>query len=154
MASEQQVKRYLAYWFQLGKKVVIHKDCTLLLPKSVYQGERYSQEFETIWQRVILPDSGDCYLEGTTQTIAELLTQKWDIEPCFRCDMPVPVINIGLPPESCTCYDLPTWPNTELPAPREPGRSKECLSLIRDRLGQSENQPDFDEDTSPGKKGE
>ena len=134
MASEQQVKRYLAYWFQLGKKVVIGNGNSALLPQPVMVGNRYSDEFERIWQQILAPDSGDCYLEGTAETIAHLLTPQWDLEPCVRCDMPVPVINVGMPPEACPCRDLPTWPNTELPLPREPVDSQGRLNQIRERL--------------------
>lgn len=134
MASEAEVKRYLAYWLQLGKKVVIGNGNLTLQPQSVIAGDRYSQEFENIWQQILSPDSGDCYLEGTIQTIAELLTPRWDLKPCVRCEMPVPLINIGIAPESCPCNDLPMWPNTEVPLPREPVDSKARLSTIRDRL--------------------
>lgn len=134
MASEQQVKRYLAYWFQLGKKVVIRNGQSSVLPQLVISGERYSDQFEQIWQQLISPDSGDCYLEGTSETIRDLLTPKWDISPCARCKMPVPMINVGMPPELCPCSDLPTWPNTELPAPRDPVNSTGRLQAIRDRL--------------------
>nr|WP_293095068.1 hypothetical protein [Moorena sp. SIO3I6] len=88
MASEQQVKRYLTYWFQLGKKVVMHNGFLAMQPQSLTNGKHYSQEFETIWQLAISPETGDCYLEGTDETIADLLTPKWDILPCSRCDMP------------------------------------------------------------------
>jgi hypothetical protein len=148
MASEQEVKRYLAYWFQLGKKVVIHNTQTALLPQPVIAGDRYSDEFESIWQQIVSPHSGDCYLEGTEQTIAELLTPRWDIDPCVRCDMPVPLINIGIPPEVCPCNDLPNWPNTEIPAPREPVNSHNRLSGIRDRLSKTKNQQIPGEDIS------
>jgi hypothetical protein len=137
MASEQQVKRYLAYWLQLGKKVVTRNGA--MLPQPVIGGDRYSDEFESLWLQLLSPDSGDCHLEGTHQTIAELLTPKWDINPCYRCEMPVPMINIGMPPELCPCNDLPTWPNTELPAPREPISSQGRLQEIRDRLSKSSN---------------
>jgi len=134
MASEPQVKRYLAYWFQLGKKVVLRNGQSSVLPQPVIAGDRYSDQFEQLWQQLLSPDSGDCYLEGTQETIRELLTPKWDIDPCARCEMPVPMINVGLPPELCPCNDLPTWPNTELPAPREPINSTSRLQAIRDRL--------------------
>ncbi|HBE21080.1 MAG TPA: hypothetical protein DDW51_26645, partial [Cyanobacteria bacterium UBA11367] len=97
MASAQEVKRYLAYWFQLGKKVVVRNGQTTLLPENVVVGNGYSDEFEQIWQYILSCDSGDCYLEGTCQTIADLLTSKWDIEACARCQMPVPLFNVGLP---------------------------------------------------------
>ncbi|MGB5963398.1 MAG: hypothetical protein WBG73_22365 [Coleofasciculaceae cyanobacterium] len=133
MASEQQVKRYLAYWFQLGKKVVIGNGQSSVLPQPVIAGDRYSDQFEQIWQQLISSD-GDCYLEGTQETISDLLTPRWDVSPCARCEMPVPVVNVGMPPELCPCNDLPTWPNTELPAPRDPVNSTGRLQGIRDRL--------------------
>ncbi|MGB7440736.1 MAG: hypothetical protein WA919_06680 [Coleofasciculaceae cyanobacterium] len=134
MASEQQVKRYLAYWLQLGKKIVIPKMNLRLSPPKVISGESYSKEFEEIWQLVLSQASGDCHLEGTSQTIAQLLTAKWDLEPCARCEMPVPIVDIGLLEGNCTCSDLPSWPNTEIPAPREPVNNRKSLSQIRDRL--------------------
>lgn len=148
MASEQQVKRYLAYWFQLGKKVVIHNGDSSVLPQSVIAGDRYSEEFEKIWELILSPESGDCYLEATHQTIGELLTPKWEIEPCVRCEMPVPLINIGLPPELCPCNDLPTWPNTEIPAPREPISNHTQLQIIRDRLNQAKRKGELQDDLS------
>jgi hypothetical protein len=137
MASEQQVKRYLAYWFQLGKKVVIRNGESTLQPQTVIAGDRYSDEFERIWEYILSPASGDCYLEGTPQTIAELLTPRWNVEGCARCDMPVPVIDVGMPPELCPCSDLATWPNTEIPAPREPVSSQDRLREIRERLSRA-----------------
>ncbi|MBD2016721.1 hypothetical protein H6F96_22490 [Microcoleus sp. FACHB-53] len=148
MASEQQVKRYLAYWFQLGKKVLIGNGDSAVLPQSVIAGDRYSDDFERIWQLILSPESGDCYLDGTDQTIAELLMSKWVIEPCVRCEMPVPIINIGLPPELCPCNDLPTWPNTEIPAPREPVSSQTRLSQIRDRLNHAKHEGELQDDLS------
>jgi hypothetical protein len=148
MAPEQQVKRYLAYWFQLGKRVLIHNGDAALKPRSVMAGERYSDEFEDIWQQILSPDSGDCYLEGTEQTIAELLTPVWDLSPCARCEMPVPVKNVGMPAELCPCGDLPNWPNTELPLPREPVNSHERLSGIRDRLNQANSKRELQENSS------
>ncbi len=89
MATKQEVKGYLAYWFQLGKKVITGNGKARILPKSVLNGDRYSEEFEECWQKIISPESGDCYLEGTHETIAELLTPAWDMLPCGRCNMPV-----------------------------------------------------------------
>ncbi len=148
MASEQQVKRYLAYWFQLGKKVVVRNGDLALLPQPVIAGNRYSDEFEEIWQLILSSESGDCYLEGTNERIAELLTPKWLIEPCVRCDMPVPMINIGLPPEVCPCNDLPSWPNTQIPSPREPINSQTRLRDIRERLNQANSQGESKQDLS------
>jgi hypothetical protein len=134
MASESEVKKYIAYWFQLGKKVFIRNGSEALLPKSVIAGDRYSSEFEECWQKIISSDSGDCHLQGTNETIAELLTPAWEISPCARCAMPVVFQQTGLPPECCPCYDLPNWPDTEMPQPRSPVSTKLQLSSIRDRL--------------------
>lgn len=133
MATKEEVKRYLAYWFQLGKKVVIGSEETHLLPQPIFQGDRYSQEFEDCWQR-ILSSSSDSYLDGTEETIAELLTPGWDMVDCSRCSMPVPLRNMGMPPVSCPCGDLPGWPNTELPRPKCPINNQEQLMAIRNRL--------------------
>ncbi len=133
MATKEEVKRYLAYWFQLGKKVVIGNEVTQLLPQKIFQRDRYSQEFEDCWQK-ILSSSGDCYLDGTQETIAELLTPEWDMVDCSRCSMPIPLRNLGMPPVSCPCVNLPGWPNTELPGPRCPINNQEQLRAIRNRL--------------------
>jgi hypothetical protein len=135
MASEQQVKQYLAYWFQLGKQLLIRGGEEALLPVPVIQGDRYSQAFEDCWQKISAPNAGDCYLEGTGQTIAELLTPAWELNSCSRCSMPVPVRSLGVPSSTdCPCIDLPEWPNTEIPQPRLPVDSQNLLSQIRDRL--------------------
>ena len=134
MASQQEVKQYLAYWFQLGKKVAIGNGKASLLLKEVIKGDRYSDEFEECWQKIISPAAGNCYLEGTQETIAELLSPAWAVNPCARCTMPVPVSNVGMPPELCPCSDLSNWPNTELPPPRSPVNTQDQLRGIRDRL--------------------
>jgi hypothetical protein len=137
MASEQQVRQYLAYWFQLGKAVLIQGGQERLLPQPVIQGDRYSQEFETCWQTIVSPDSGDCYLEGTPQTVAELLTPAWEINPCSRCTMPVPIRTLGINPVECPCNDIPGWPNADIPKPHGLVDSQHSLLRIRDRLRQT-----------------
>ena len=134
MASENQVREYIAYWFQLGKKVLIRNGSEALLPQPVITGDRYSPEFEQCWQKIISPDSGDSYLQGTDETIAQLLTPAWEISACARCAMPVPLRDAGMPPELCPCNDLDNWPNTEMPQPRSPVSTKLQLSGICDRL--------------------
>lgn len=134
MASEQQVRQYLAYWFQLGKPVLVHGGQEALLPRPVIRGNRYSDEFEACWERLQSPEAGDCYLEGTNYTIAELLTPAWEINPCSRCSMPVPIRSVGIQPLECPCIDIPDWPNTELPKPRSPINSQALLLKIRNRL--------------------
>lgn len=137
MASEQQVKQYLAYWLQLGKKVVVRNGQETIQPKTIIVGDRYSQEVEDIWNFVRSPESGNCYIEGTEQPFSELLSSNWEINPCSRCAMPVPIRTVGMPPESCPCFDLPNWPDTETPQPRDPVSTQALLLKIRDRLKSS-----------------
>lgn len=134
MASEQAVKQYLAYWFQLGKKVVIGSSGEAMLPQPVMQNGGYSQEFENCWQLVTSPNAGDSHLEGTPETINELLTDTWQVMPCARCTMPVPLLNVGVASLMCPCNDLSSWPNSELPSPRSPVNSQAKLTDIRDRI--------------------
>jgi hypothetical protein len=148
MASEQQVKRYLAYWFQLGKKVVTRNGESTLLPQPIMAGDRYSQEFEKVWQQIISADSGDSYLESTDETIAELLTPGWEVAACARCEMPIPTRAVGMPPEVCPCCDLASWPNTDLPGPRGAVCSQGRLGEICDRLHRQKGQGVSGEDVS------
>ena len=134
MATKTEVKKYLAHWFQLGKKVFIDNGAASLQPRKIIDGESYSNDFEECWQTVLSPKSGACYLEGTQQTVAELLSPEWDMVSCSRCDMPVPLRNLGMPSLLCPCNDVSNWPNTELPAPREPVKSQNQLTKIRDEL--------------------
>lgn len=134
MASYRLVKQYLAYWLQLGKKVVIRNGDRYLLPKPLFEGDRYSQEFEKCWQEILSPESGDCYLEGTDVSINELLSSHWEIEECARCSMPVPSPTRGMPPSCCPCFDLPTWPNSDMPQPRLPANSRQHLNDLCNRL--------------------
>jgi hypothetical protein len=136
MADENQVKRYLAYWFQLGKKVLL-RNGEALLPHPIIRGDRYSDEFEQCWQQLLDHQSGDCYLEGTTQTIRELLSPNWEISSCSRCQMPIPMIDLGPQSCLCPCNDLPDWPNNQLPCPREPINTKNQLQSILNKLRNS-----------------
>jgi hypothetical protein len=135
MATEQQVKQYLAYWFQLGKPIVHSKAQTQLLPYPIMQADRYSQAFQAAWQQIVASPS-HYYLEGTNETIAELLSPAWEVTDCARCAMPVPVKSVGTQSLECPCVDLPGWPNTEIPQPRDPVNSQAQLSRLRDRLSQ------------------
>ena len=141
MAEPDQVKQYLAYWFQLGKKVLIRGGQKAILPQPVIQGDRYSPALETCWQALLSAESGDCYLEGTEETIADLLSDQWEITDCARCAMPIPVRNLGPTPLACPCNDLSSWPDTENPVPRSPVSSTDFLDNLRDRL--QSNQKDY-----------
>jgi hypothetical protein len=144
MASQEEVKRYLAYWFQLGKKVLLHNGKEFIQPTSVLEGDRYSQEFESCWQRILASNLSDCYLEGTIQSIQQLLTPAWEITPCARCDMPVPILDLGVVSPTCPCNDIPSWPNLELPPPRSPINSSAYLSKIQQRLRNLKNESQGD----------
>lgn len=132
MATSEQVKRYLAYWFQLGKPLLFPHE--VVLPQPVMESSHYSAAFEACWQRVLSAEGKQCYLDGMTQSMHELLDSDWDISDCARCGMPVPMISLGIQSNACPCFDLPTWPNTDLPFPRSPVDSHDQLSSIRDRL--------------------
>jgi hypothetical protein len=134
MASPDHVKQYIAYWFQLGKHLVLSQGELVLPP--VFEGDHYSPAFEACWQQVLEKGGQNCYLEGTIQTIADLLSSQWDISSCARCSMPVPMVHLGIHSAPCPCFDLPTWPNPDLPQPRSPVDSRNQLQQIRDRLSQ------------------
>ncbi|HEY9638855.1 MAG TPA: hypothetical protein V6C57_00135 [Coleofasciculaceae cyanobacterium] len=132
MASKEQVRQYLAYWFQLGKPVLSDQGATLL-PQTVVQGDRYSPEFEQCWQQ-IETNSDKYYLDGATATIGELLSSAWEVVPCARCEMPIPMLPVGTQSLVCPCFDLPLWPDSDLPKPRSPVDNQNQLNSIRDRL--------------------
>ncbi len=138
MASRTEVKHYLAHWFQLGKQVV-SDDGQTYQPNKIIQGDRFTSEFETCWAE-ILQREGTCYLSGTDQTIAELLSSNWDVIGCARCGMPVPLPQSQMTSLVCPCDDLSNWPNTELPQPRLPVDTHRHLGQMHDRL-QSTSQP-------------
>ncbi|MCU0518487.1 MAG: hypothetical protein MUC60_16795 [Oscillatoria sp. Prado101] len=152
MASANKVRQYLAYWFQLGKKVFTGNGQESLLPVPVLKGDHYSRQFEECWQIITSPESGDCYLEGTSETIAQLLTPEWEIIQCARCPMPLPVRTVGMPAESCPCHDLRNWPNTEIPMPRAPVSSQKHLNSIRQRLLRTHSQEEKNEENAAGSK--
>lgn len=134
MATKQEVKHYIAHWFQLGKKVLIRNGQTSFLPQPVLSGGNYSTEFEQCWQTILALETDDCYLEGTHETIAELLNPDWEVVSCGRCAMPVPIRTMGMPVAICPCFDLSDWPNLELPTPRSPVNTQMQLRSICDRL--------------------
>ncbi|MGF1485558.1 MAG: hypothetical protein ACFBSE_00400 [Prochloraceae cyanobacterium] len=136
MASADLVKRYLAHWFQLGKNVSLRNGKEILPPpRSIIYRDRYSNEFEQYWNKILSPESAECYLEGTQQSIQELLSSNWDIMPCARCQMPVALISNGIKyNDSCPCSDLNNWPNTEIPQPRCPVDNFSSLKKISLRL--------------------
>lgn len=134
MASATQVRTYLAYWFQLGKKLVWRNGKEILLPQPIIQGERFSPQFEECWNKIMTLGGKDCYLEGRKETIADLLSSNWEITSCARCKMPVAMVESGIQPLDCLCSDLDNWPNDQLPAPRSPINNYVQLNNIKTRL--------------------
>ena len=134
MASVDQVRRYLALWLQLDRKVYIHNGDRTLSPRPVIAGNRYSQAFEDCWQILLSEESGECYLEDTDQTIAELLTPQWEIILCYRCAMPIPMPISSMESHPCPCVNFPSWPNFDLPQPRSPVDDRAVLSTIKQKL--------------------
>lgn len=134
MASPQQVRIYLAHWFQLGKPLIWRNGREKILPQPVVKGDRYSQQFESCWQKIIAVGGRDCYLEGTSTTIEQLLNSEWNIDYCARCSMPITLTERGIQPLECVCSDLDNWPNSTLPQPRSPVDSTARLENLRFRL--------------------
>lgn len=135
MASPNLVKQFLACWLQLGKKIYLQNGTEILsTPNTIIQGNKYSDEFEKIWAMILSENSGDCYLDGTTNTVRELLTSAWEIHPCSRCQMPVALITRGIQPIGCPCSDLENWPNKKLPIPRPPVDSLAKIREINERI--------------------
>lgn len=133
------IKAYLAHWFQLGKKLYIKSGQTQLCPNPILVPGGYSPEFEACWAYINSGLAGDCYLEGTEETIAQLQQQSWDITRCARCEMPVALPQNGLPPTICPCAGLENWPNLDLPSPRIPANNQTELRNIQIRLTKPES---------------
>ena len=136
MASRDEVKKYLAHWFQLGKAVISEKNDKTYLPENIIQGNRYSPAFEQCWDLMVANQKA-FYLRGTDQTVADLLSPAWEIASCARCNMPIPMPQVERKPHPCPCEDLSNWPNNELPGPRSPIDSQAHLGKLRSRLQQS-----------------
>jgi hypothetical protein len=140
MASQEQVRNFLAYWFQLGKPVVLAGGKSECLPSPVYYKNRFSLAFEDCWQQIMATHGENCYLKGTVQTIAMMLTPAWDMTACARCNMPVPVPTAGMMTLPCPCSDLQSWPNQDLPMPRIAVDDSHYLDNIQQRLDKVKNQ--------------
>jgi hypothetical protein len=136
MATQEQIRSFLAHWFQLGKPVVLAGDHNECLPYPVYYKNGYSQSFEDCWRHIMATNGKGCYLKGTTQSVADMLSSAWDITPCARCDMPVAVPALGMMKYPCPCHDLHTWPNYDVPAPRMAVDDGHHLEEIQRRLNE------------------
>lgn len=120
MATPNQVKAYVACWLQLGKAVLCDRPAGLerLQPEPLLGLESLSQEFQLCWQRMSL-DPWHCYLEGTNESLGQLLSPAWEIGPCARCGLPVPLpATPATATGPCPCSDLKGWPNLATVPPR------------------------------------
>jgi hypothetical protein len=133
MASVQKVQSYLSYWFQLGKPVIFEPDGSQCLPMPIFQGPDYSPSFQQCWGRIMAHPS-ECFLRGTDESVADLLSEEWEIVGCARCPMPMPMPIRGIKVAPCPCADLPSWPNTDIPHPRNGVCTHEQLSHLQQRL--------------------
>jgi hypothetical protein len=134
MATQEQVRNFLAYWFQLGKPIVLAGNQGECLPAPVFYRGGYSQSFEDCWQQIMATEGNDCYLQGTTQSIAMMLSSGWEVTTCARCDMPVALPTLGIMTLPCPCDDLYFWPNNDVPVPRVAVDDDYHLSDIQRRL--------------------
>ncbi|MCM1983517.1 hypothetical protein [Lyngbya confervoides] len=135
MASTTQVKRFVAIWLQLGKRLVHSSGDVQEKPDRVVQGDRYSPEFDSCWA-TLLDQASNWHLSGTAYTLAMLLTQDWEIVSCARCDLPIPLQIAGINDPSCPCGDIEGWPNLDLPLPHTPIDSRHRLASILCKLDQ------------------
>ena len=120
MASPAQVKAYVACWLQMGKAVDVDRfHCRYqLTPDSVLAREGYSAEFERHW-RFMYRHADFCYLSGTSESIADLLKTRWEIAPCSRCQLLLPLPAAGAQCMApCPCADVGFWPNLDTLQPR------------------------------------
>ncbi len=135
MALRSHVKTYLAYWFQLGRGLRMPPDDRLVKFRTILADGHYSREFEAIWQQLTDPwIASHSYLDGTEQTISQLLEPSWEINDCARCGLPIPMQDRGLPCLSCPCSDLEDIPDIESLPPREPIDSQVILKQLCRRL--------------------
>ena len=137
MASPTQVRAYLASWFQLNRSVVISSTAERLCPHQVIAHGDYSLAFEDCWRTLENLEWKDCYLEGTQQTLAELLSDQWDVVACARCTLPIPMPLSLTKSLECPCGDLPSWPNNQIPLPHLPVDNQRALGSICNRVTMS-----------------
>ena len=150
MATRTLVKNYLAQWMQMGKGLSLSIYGEEIHIHKVVQGEKYSSAFNELWEQVSNDQSQEAYLSGTDQTISDLLSPKWDVIACARCNLLVPSLDLGARvPVCCPCDDIPNHPNLNSIAPRIPVTLVEHLDGLCDRLDQkSANQSQESIETS------
>lgn len=153
MATRTLVKNYLAQWMQMGKSVSLSNQGEDIHIYKILQGEKYSPLFNKLWDEIIAHRSDEAHLSGTGQTISDLLSNKWDIIACARCNLLVPCVDMGpRAPVCCPCDDLPNHPNLDSVLPHIPVTLAENMDELCDRLEtrNSHNEViDFSEPSTP-----
>ncbi len=134
MASPQEVQTYLAYWFQLGRSVHISNGLTTLRPVPVLEGNQLSRAFKDCWQAIMAVGGRDCYVDGSSETIEQLLSPQWEIINCARCTVPTAMSTVMPVAKLCPCGDMDHWPNNEVPPPHMPINNKKHFSRLKTRL--------------------
>lgn len=130
MAAPLEVKEYLAKWLQMGKALSVDNQEIFLT--EIIKGESYSSQFEQLWQQT---PKAIATLQGTNNTIAELLKPEYEIMPCPVCELPVACLSSGYRQiNTCPCSDLPLHPHLGLPLPHVPIATATYLQNISDRL--------------------
>lgn len=143
MAAASEVKQYLALWFQLGKGAVDNRSGEVFRVRQILKGDRYSSDFERCWERIVA-EPAEFSLEGTTRSIAELLSNVWELTTCPRCVLPIPINLHGSEAGPCECVSLSWWPDNESPPPHLPVSDRTQLGFLCSRL----NKPDLEQESS------
>ena len=144
MASRTLVKNYIAQWMQMGKSISLSTQGKQVSIYKIINGEEYSSLFNKLWDEISTTKADEAYLDGTDQTIDDLLSDRWEIIGCARCSLLVPSLDLGpRVPVCCPCDDLPTHPNLDLVAPHVPVKLSTAINELCDRLI-SKNDPQED----------
>ena len=135
MASRTLVKNYIAQWMQMGKSISLSTQGKQVSIYKIINGEEYSSLFNQLWDEISTTKADEAYLDGTDQTIDDLLSDRWEIIGCARCSLLVPSLDLGpRVPVCCPCDDLPTHPNLDLVAPHVPVKLSTAINELCDRL--------------------
>jgi hypothetical protein len=136
MASTAELRDYFAYWLQLDKGLVldgVQVEPIAVIQQDTLRGDRLSSAFEDLWARA-LRSPQKTYLDGTSVSLAELLTGEWEMVLCARCPMPIPLKVGGGTEGACPCHEMTDWPNSETIVPHLPVSTPDRLSKLCDRL--------------------
>lgn len=119
MATEEEVKSYLAYWFQVGKNVEIGTNREKKNVNKIFSlsSNEYSQEFNSLWEKIV-EEADTSFLEDTSFSIKKLLSSEIEIVACSVCNAIV-ASGIFFTNNSCICSNIPLWPNLDIPQPKK-----------------------------------